>query len=325
MDPLYRSASERVRTDYFRADGSSLYYELRGGADSPQKVVLLTGPFGTLRHLDQLADHLADADGGAVYEVLSFDSRGTGRSSLGAGLVTSEVLASDALALLSDVWPTQRGPLHVYGASMGGMVAQKLAVLLMQDESAPTLLRLSSLFLTVTARSYGACRYLHVHPSFLRLVLPYLYPLEDPQRMVQALIPKLFPGSYLDSSHPATHQRVGDMIHSRWTSEYNDWFSFGHLDAVCSQACAAGLHYLEDNEVSVLVASGVPILVHIALRDELVPASAQKALAHVLKARVVYTASNHLGTADEFAMHCRCVADHFRGSLNAGTANSKQA
>lgn len=59
---------------------------------------------------------------------------------------TAEMLAADALALLDDRWPSRR--VHIYGASMGGFVAQRLALAL-----APAG-RLASLYLAVTCRGF---------------------------------------------------------------------------------------------------------------------------------------------------------------------------
>jgi alpha-beta hydrolase superfamily lysophospholipase len=70
-------------------------------------------------------------------EVLTYDHRGVGKSASGAADrkagQTSELLAADVAALLAHVWPPASAPpgarLHVYGASMGGFVAQRLALM----------------------------------------------------------------------------------------------------------------------------------------------------------------------------------------------------
>jgi hypothetical protein len=70
-------------------------------------------------------------------QVLTFDHRGIGQSGVPPArkltAQSSEILAQDALALIQHVWSAEsRVNLHVYGASMGGMVAQKLALLLVK-------------------------------------------------------------------------------------------------------------------------------------------------------------------------------------------------
>ena len=59
------------------------------------------------------------------FELILYDHRGIGRSAPLTGDVTTAGLAADALALL-DVLEIERA--HVFGFSMGGMVAQELAL-----------------------------------------------------------------------------------------------------------------------------------------------------------------------------------------------------
>jgi pimeloyl-ACP methyl ester carboxylesterase len=57
--------------------------------------------------------------------VITFDNRGSGRSALPAGALTLAGMAADAVAVL-DAAGVERA--HVYGISMGGMIAQELAL-----------------------------------------------------------------------------------------------------------------------------------------------------------------------------------------------------
>jgi pimeloyl-ACP methyl ester carboxylesterase len=99
-------------------DGTSLYYERRGAGEP---VLLVQGMSGT---------HLAWGDAflgglGDGLEVVAYDHRGVGSSSPEERPFTIVRLADDAAGLLDALeWEHA----HVIGISMGGMVAQELAL-----------------------------------------------------------------------------------------------------------------------------------------------------------------------------------------------------
>lgn len=100
-------------------DGVTIDYAVDGDPDGP--TVLLLEGLGYGRWMWRwLAEALADD-----YEVLRPDNRGTGDSDAPEGPYTVAEMAADAGAVLDD-----RGvdAVHVCGASMGGMIAQELAL-----------------------------------------------------------------------------------------------------------------------------------------------------------------------------------------------------
>jgi pimeloyl-ACP methyl ester carboxylesterase len=243
MDPLYVCAHP-ARTG--RCSISStvlLYYELRGEPAAPEKVLLIMGAFATRRHFEQLADMLARSGGGSQLEVMTYDHRGVGLSTVAPPAVsqTSELLAADALALTEHVWPSARlaqgAGLHVYGASMGGMVAQRLALLLLARQSA-SLQRtppLRSLTLAVTARCYGYARFVPLGARFYRWALPLALP-TNPAAFVDSVLPKFFSREFLDAPNAAdpSHATNGALWRARWISEYPQWFTFGKGSRHCA-------------------------------------------------------------------------------------------
>jgi 3-oxoadipate enol-lactonase len=98
-------------------DGTRLYWEEAGSGDP---VLLIMGlgmnATGWWRTIPVLAEG---------HRVLAFDNRGVGRSDRAPGPYSVAMLADDAVAIL-DAAREQRA--HVYGISLGGMIAQEVAL-----------------------------------------------------------------------------------------------------------------------------------------------------------------------------------------------------
>jgi 3-oxoadipate enol-lactonase len=116
-----RAGSVAVHADGGRCNvhGAAIAYRLQGPADAP---VLMLG--------NSLAADLGmwNANLPALtsrFRVLRYDMRGHGASSAPPGPYTMELLADDAIALLDSLRIEQ---VHYVGVSLGGMVAQQLAV-----------------------------------------------------------------------------------------------------------------------------------------------------------------------------------------------------
>ncbi len=119
---------------------------------------------------------------------------------------TCELLASDAWRLVEHVWGEGTGPVHVYGASMGGMIAQQMAVQELRRADAerrPS--RVASLFLAVTSRG--------------------MYPLPIPgiDGLARRLMPPLYKTGlirlalpFFISSSKERMLRVGEMGYMDW-------------------------------------------------------------------------------------------------------------
>jgi pimeloyl-ACP methyl ester carboxylesterase len=99
------------------ANGIPLYYETHG---SGEPLVLISGlgydHWQWHRMVPGLAEH---------FQVIVFDNRGVGRSAKPAGPYTAQLLAADTAALLEALGHASA---HVLGHSMGGFIAQALAL-----------------------------------------------------------------------------------------------------------------------------------------------------------------------------------------------------
>jgi 3-oxoadipate enol-lactonase len=102
------------------SDGCRIHYRVTGCSSAPP--VLMIQGLGMDKHgwdIQRLVFSLR-------YRVIALDNRGSGRSDKPIGDYDLRQMAADAVAVLDDVDVEQA---HVMGASMGGAVAQLLAVL----------------------------------------------------------------------------------------------------------------------------------------------------------------------------------------------------
>ncbi len=102
---------------YHQMDGLNIYYEVHGQGT----------PIVMIRGLGSNADHwYAQAPTFSRYfQVITFDNRGIARSSDPGGDFTIPMMAADTLALM-DTLALERA--YIMGLSMGGMIAQELAI-----------------------------------------------------------------------------------------------------------------------------------------------------------------------------------------------------
>lgn len=100
------------------ADGVRLYYERHGDAGDP--LLLVMGLGSPLEFWE-----LQTAPFSRCHRVCVYDNRGVGRSDKPAGPYDVRTLARDAVAVM-DACGFARA--HVVGMSMGGMIAQELAI-----------------------------------------------------------------------------------------------------------------------------------------------------------------------------------------------------
>jgi len=101
----------------FNANGVDLYYEVHGEGEPLLLIMGLSlSSKSWFRTVPVLSKH---------FKVIVFDNRGTGRSSKPNSPYSIELMAEDARDVLD---AAEVDSAHVYGISMGGMIAQRLAL-----------------------------------------------------------------------------------------------------------------------------------------------------------------------------------------------------
>lgn len=104
-----------------KVNGTNLYYEEHTTPTSKESLLLIMGlTFSLLDWGDDLPNELSKA-----YRVIIFDNRASGQSDTPPTPFTVSNMADDAAGLLSFLKISRA---HVFGISMGGMIAQELAL-----------------------------------------------------------------------------------------------------------------------------------------------------------------------------------------------------
>jgi 3-oxoadipate enol-lactonase len=103
------------------ADGTRIAYDVVGGSPEGPAVLLVMG----LALRGAIWAETRDALVAAGYRTVTMDNRGVGRSEVATGGFTTATMADDAIAVLDDASVTRA---HVVGVSLGGMIAQQLAL-----------------------------------------------------------------------------------------------------------------------------------------------------------------------------------------------------
>jgi pimeloyl-ACP methyl ester carboxylesterase len=103
-----------------RVDNLELYYEVHGNGFP---LVLISGYSGSSESWDVLVPRVRDLS--KHYKVVTLDNRGTGRSRTPEGNYSIRTMGDDVAGLLDALRISKA---HILGQSMGGMIAQELAI-----------------------------------------------------------------------------------------------------------------------------------------------------------------------------------------------------
>jgi pimeloyl-ACP methyl ester carboxylesterase len=112
------AAAHNGRVPVVESGDASLWWDEQGEGDPP--LLLIQGLGYTADMWHRILPGLA-----AARRVVTFDNRGVGRSSVPEPPWTVEQFADDAIAVLD---AAGGGRAHVFGVSMGGLIAQELAL-----------------------------------------------------------------------------------------------------------------------------------------------------------------------------------------------------
>ena len=186
---------------YANVNGLSLYYEIEGESNAPP-VLLIIGLSGDHRGWGPLPSLLK-----ASYRVISFDNRDSGLSQRADSPYAIRDMAEDAAGLLKELSIARA---HVVGYSMGGAIAQELAI------TFPHLVDRLALLATYDAadprgaalfRGFASLRRDLPREEYIRLTLPWAYTYKEYQ--IPGLIEQVVQNGLEDSlfQEPEAYER----------------------------------------------------------------------------------------------------------------------
>jgi len=260
------------------------------GAD-PQSLLLIMGLAGSGAMWWRLVPHVRRR-----HRVIVFDNRGTGASSSVHRPLTMRDLAADAVAVLD---AADAGQAHVVGASMGGMIAQHLAL-----DHRP---RVRSLTLACTTAGGRAGA---PNPRLMGATL--LRPLLGPGRTWPLVVPALY--------SPSTRAHARDRLAEDLDRRRQD--RVGPLTPWAQMAAIAG----HDTRTRLAELAGLPTLVLHGGEDRLVPIAHGRELARAIPgARFVELPdAGHMLLTDAEDAVVAAILEHVEGN-RADTARRDAA
>jgi pimeloyl-ACP methyl ester carboxylesterase len=261
-------------------------------AEDPQTLLMIIGLAGSGAMWFRVLPHIARR-----HRAIVFDNRGTGSSSPVRRPLTMAGMVGDALAVLD---AAEVETAHVMGASMGGMIAQHLA-LEHRD-------RMRSLVLACTTA--GGRR----EPPNLRLTAAALLrPLVGSSRTFALVAPAL----YAPRTRTEAGERLSEDMRIRAADRVGGLTPLMQAAAIASHDTRSRLHELD----------GLPTLVLHGLDDRLVSPERGRELAGAIPgARLVeIPGAGHLLATDAEQAVASAVLDHLERHAAAPAASARSA
>jgi pimeloyl-ACP methyl ester carboxylesterase len=239
-------------------DGGKLSFETLGRPNGAPPLLLLRPLGGSMALWGELAERLAHAR-----QVIAFDPRGVGQSSDPPWTYTTQAMARDAVELL-DAQKVPRA--HVFGLSLGGMVASWLAI------AAPERVARLILASTLPRPERISHRIVNKAPRLLRALMRH--GVEAEVGLVQQILSSRFV-----AEHPDRVRAIGEAVRRHPTRGRN----------LAKLALAAARHDAEPWLRNITA----PSLILVGDRDPIAGARSQAELLHdIPNARLIIIADS---------------------------------
>jgi len=229
----------------------NLFYQLYG--NGPHKVLCVTGL--STSHKAWIFN-IEELQKNSDFQICAFDNRGCGQSDYPSGRYTTTLMAQDAINLLRNLGPEWQAA-HVVGVSMGGMIAQEMALALLDQG-----IKLASLTLCVTHAGRTVAPF-----SGTWALLQTIFK-KTPEEKAPLVLAAVHSREFLESPHTdgkTKYDWVAEAYLERVKSDPPPRLSgfIGHISAVST-------HHVSQERLHQLRDSGIPICIITGTNDSLV-------------------------------------------------------
>eukprot|EP00037_Helgoeca_nana_P020599 m.205611 g.205611 ORF g.205611 m.205611 type:complete len:359 (+) comp25326_c2_seq5:6167-7243(+) len=282
---------ERGFTPVTVNSGCILYYKLHGKADAPQKMMLINGT-GSCGHYSDtfVALLLSEPEWESKLQICCFDVRGSGQSSDPSGMYTTAGMSGDCTDLMDHLeWERA----HVLGMSLGGMIAQELAL------RAPA--RVVTLCLVVTtSRGAGASSM----TAFGKLTAN-IFDADSRRKLIRSM-KILFSSGVAEDPESDRYRRLFAVLEERVQTVGEPFVS---TMAALGQAWAATTHYISKQKLQTLKGFRIPTVVLGGTEDHMIATSRQSALAEALECKYAVIEGGHALLVENPSEAVKVVSD----------------
>ncbi|TDH68439.1 hypothetical protein CCR75_006658 [Bremia lactucae] len=274
-----------------------------------EQVVLIAGfmqPKDTWAHfIDALLPKWNQKQRGVGLSILVMDNRGFGGTDAPFGMYSTRTMAEDILALMDHIgWRSA----HIVGGSMGGMIAQELALL--------DLRRVCSLILVSTSRD----RYKASGRS-LGLMVRKTTLFASVSDKANSMVDTLFPHEYINTTTIAeTGESVRSAIARMYELQLKRWPE-PSLSGVIGQTTAVQTHFVSDERLRDLNNASFPILIVSAMRDDVIPPTESIILKEHLSGDHVHTLFFDAGGHGAICQYADEIADEVVETMRRASPN----
>lgn len=263
-----------------------LYYEVYG--EGPEKILFITGLNAILEVWTPQIEFFRRSK---QFQICVFDNRCSGRSSNVPGVVSTSIMARDALGLADFLGWKQ---FHIVGISLGGMISQELALL-----AGPKQRVKSVTFSNTSAGSWPEGLPPFSCIDFFVRVMTTI----SNRAKVMHIIDTLYSKSWLDEKVNGETRR--DLLYREEREHWCLWFMTTNF---LKQLLAVSSHYVSDERLSKLSEWGIPVLVIAGSGDKIIKSSNALRMQRVLSCKLkLFHADSHIV--------CREFADQFNQLL----------